>query len=107
MNFRLLVRCSLKCRILLLNICLVRTWLRLVLAAVVVLATRLLESLKEIVRCELFALRCHDHRLLHRLLLVKVLDLAESDTLHAAGRSTRGATQDQCVILGITTRLWR
>ena len=94
MNFRLLVRCSLKCRILLLNICLVRTWLRLVLAAVVVLATRLLESLKEIVRCELFALRCHDHSLLHCLLLVKVLDLAESDTLHAAGWSTRGAAQD-------------
>ena len=75
--------------------------------AAIVLATRLLESLKKIVRCELFALRCHDHRLLHRLLLVKILDLAESDALHAAGRSTRRVAQDQCVILGITARLWR
>ena len=103
-HFGLLVRCSLKWRIVLLSICL--TWLRLMFATVV-LASRLLESLKEIVRCELLTLGCHDHRLLHRLLLVKVLDLAESDALHAAGGSACGAAQDQCVILGISTRLWR
>ena len=52
----------------------------------VYLASSLLESLKQIIRIELFALRRHYHSLLHRLLLVEVLDLVESDALHAARR---------------------
>ena len=51
-------------------------------------ASSLLESLKQVVRVELFALRRHNHCLLHRLLLVEVLDLVEGDALHATGRCT-------------------
>ena len=102
MKLGLLERCALECVLLGSG--------RLVCIIVLLflsLAPRLLESLEEIVRGELFAFRCHHHRLLHRLLLVEVFDLAEGYALHAAGGGACRVSQDQGVIFCIAARLWR
>ena len=71
------------------------------------LSTRLLEALEEVIGGELLSLGCHHHRLLHRLLLVEVLDLVQCDALHAASRGTCRTSKYKSVILGVSAGLWR
>ena len=71
------------------------------------LAPGLLEALEQVIRGELLTFRRHHHSLLHGLLLVEILDLAKSDTLHATCGCTSGVTEDECVVLRITAWFWR
>ena len=71
------------------------------------LTSSLLEPLEKIIRGKLLTLGCHDHCLLHRLLLVEILNLAKCDALHAAGGRPRGVAQDEGVVFRISAWFWR